>query len=115
MEIDITGRHFQVTEALKQTVIEKIQKLSKYALKLESVHVVMEVQKFHHFAEITMLGKHLRFTAKEQSTDMYAAFDLALGNVQLQLSRHHDKIKDHKGRRYEADALTENTSPDSDE
>lgn len=102
MEIDITGRHFQVTEPLKQYASEKIQKLDKFSLKLESVHIVMEVQKFYHIAEITVLGKNLRFTAKEPSTDMYSAFDKALGNIQLQLGRQHDKLKDHKGKRFEA-------------
>ncbi len=100
MEIDISGRHFHVTEALKDTVTEKVQKLEKYSLKIETVHVVLEVQKFHHSAEITVAGKNLRLTAKEESADMYTAFDNSLGNIQLQLGRQHDRIKDHKGRRY---------------
>src|SRR3990167_9571277 len=100
MEIDISGRHFHISEALKEYVSQKVEKLSRYALKLEMVHVVMEVQKFHHVAEITVLGKDIRFTAKEESADMYAAFDESLGNIQLQLARHHDRVKDHKARRY---------------
>ena len=101
MEIDISGRHFHVTEALKDYVSEKVEKLDKYSLKLESVHVVLEVQKFHHVAEITLLGKNMRLTAKEESADMYAAFDNSFGNIQLQLRKRHDKVKDHKARRYE--------------
>ncbi len=100
MEIDISGRHFHVTEALKDTITGKVQKLDKYSLKIETVHVVLEVQKFHCMAEITIAGKNLRLTAKEESTDMYAAFDNSFGNLQLQLGRQHDRIKDHKGRRY---------------
>ncbi len=99
MEIDITGRHFQVTEPLKQYIAEKIPKLDKYRLKLESVHVVLEVQKFHHIAEITALGKNFRVTAKERDEDMYAAFDESFGNIQLQFRRRHDRIKDHKDKR----------------
>ena len=100
MEIDISGRHFKVTEPLKETIEAKVSKLDKYSLKLESVHVVLEVQKFHHMAEITLRGKNLRLTAKEESADMYAAFDRCLGVVQLQLARQHDRRKDHKARRY---------------
>ncbi len=98
MEIDISGRHFQVAEALKDTITEKIEKLDKYRLKLESVHVILSVEKFRHIAEVTLLGKQLRFTAKEESVDMYAAFDKCFGNIQLQLRRKHDKVKDHKVR-----------------
>ena len=100
MEIDISGRHFHVTEALKEYITEKIKKLDKYALKIESAHVVLEVQKFHHVSEITAAGKNLRLTAKDESADMYAAFDKSFGNIQLQLRRQHDRVKDHKGRRY---------------
>ena len=100
MEIDISGRLFHVTEPLKQYAKEKVEKLDKYRLKLEFAHVVFEVEKFRHIAEITLLGKNLRATAKEQSLDMYAAFDKCFGNIQLQLRRLHDKVKDHKGRRF---------------
>lgn len=96
MVIDISGRHFQVTEALKAYITDKIQKLDKFSLKIEQIHVVLEVQKFHHIAEITALGKNLRLTSKEQSEDMYAAFDLSFGTIQLQLARQHDRVKDHK-------------------
>ncbi len=96
MEIDISGRHFHVTEALKDTIIEKIEKLGKYSLKLESAHVILEVQKFHHLAEITLRGKNLRMVAQGDSVDMYAAFDKGFGSIQLQLRRQHDRVKDHK-------------------
>ncbi len=89
-----------MSEALKETIAQKISKLDKYSLKLEMVHVILEVQKFHHVSEITVLGKNIRFTAKDESTDMYAAFDKSFGNIQLQLARYHDKVKDHKARRY---------------
>ena len=101
MEIDITGKHFQVTEPLKEYATEKIKKLDKYSLKLESAHVVFDVQKFHQIAEIVALGKNLRLTAREDSQDMYAAFDKCFANIQLQLRRQHEKTKDHKARRYE--------------
>ena len=100
MEIDISGRRFKVTPPLKEYVVSKIKKLDKYSLKVESVHVVLDVQKFHHVAEITLLGKNLRLTAKEESADMYAAFDNCFGVVQLQLARQHDRRRDHKARRY---------------
>ncbi len=100
MEIDISGRHFRVTTPLKEYISAKVVKLDKYSLKIESVHVILQVQKFIHWAEITLLGKNLRVTAKTDSSDMYAAFDRCFGVIQLQLGRQHDRIKDHKARRY---------------
>lgn len=100
MKIDISGRHFKVTAPLASHIKEKIAKLDKYSLKLESVHVVLEVQKFRHISEITLLAKNLRLTAKESNLEMYAAFDESFENIQLQMARRHDRVKDHKGRRY---------------
>ena len=100
MKIDISGRHFKVTGPLKEYIASKVQKLDKFSLKIESLHVILEVQKFHCFAEITLLGKSLRLTAKEESPDMYAAFDNCFGVIQLQMARQHDRRKDHKERRY---------------
>jgi len=100
MEIDISGRHFKVTEPLKDYITEKVSKLDKFSLKLENAHVVLDVQKHLQIAEITLHGKNVRVTAKEDSTDMYAAFDKCFDVMQLQLSRLHDKVRDHKGRRY---------------
>jgi len=100
MKIDITGRHFQVTDALKKLIQGKIQKLDKYSMKLESVHVVLEVQKIRHISEITLLAKNLRLTAKNQGEDMRSSFDGSFESIELQMRRHHDRVKDHKGRRY---------------
>ncbi len=99
MEIDISGRHFRVTAPLRDYAEKKVQKLEKFSLKLESVHVIFEIQRFRHISEIALLGKNLRVTAKSEGEDMYAAFDGCLHTAQLQLSRQHDRVKDHKGRR----------------
>jgi putative sigma-54 modulation protein len=100
MEVDISGRHFKITAPLKEYIEKKVLKLDKYSLKIESVHVVLEVQRFRHIAEITLLGKNLRTACKKAGADMYAAFDDCYGRLQLQLSRQHDRVKDRKGRRY---------------
>lgn len=99
MEIDISGRHFQVTEALRRYASDKVKKLDKYALKIESAHVVMAVEKIRQIVEVTLNGKNLRLTAKAENPDMYAAFDLCHNKLQLQLSRQHDRTKDHKSSR----------------
>ena len=100
MEIDISGRHFHVTEPLKKYALDKVKKLDKYSLKIETAHVIFDVQKFYQITEIVLSANHMRLAAKEQSTDMYSAFDKCFDNIQLQMRRQHDKRKEHKGRRY---------------
>lgn len=107
MKMDISGRHFQVTPALKEYVTGKIEKFDKFSLKLEQAHIVLEVQKFHQVCEIVLSGKNLKIRAKEENADMYAAFDKCFEVIELQLRRQHDKIKDHKARRYKTKSKEE--------
>ena len=51
-------------------------------------------------SEDPALAKGMRLTAKEHNLEMYAAFDESFENIQLQMARRHDRVKDHKGRRY---------------
>ena len=97
MQVDISGRHkFKITDVLKDYVDEKMPKLERFSLKIETAHVVFEQEKVNQTCEIVLLGKDIRLTACETTTAMQASFDAALGNLMHQLERHHDKIKNHR-------------------
>ena len=104
MNIDITGRHFHVTDGLRDHALSKMAKLDKFSLKIESAHVVFEVQKIHQVCEIVLTGKHIRMKALEKTGDIYASFDRALSNLQKQLARYHEKIKSHRKKHHEVSA-----------
>jgi putative sigma-54 modulation protein len=104
MEIDITTRHFDVTPGLRDHVLGKIGKLDKFTLKIVACHVVFDVQRFRQVCEIVLLGKNLRLTAREETSDLYASLDAAVANLQKQLARYHEKIKRHRPRHGEAPA-----------
>lgn len=110
MQIDISGRHkFKVSDMLRDYVEEKMPKLEKFSLKIETAHVVFEQEKVNQTCEIVLLGKNLRLTACETTTAMQASFDAALSNLVHQLERHHDKIKQHRHEKIhiESQALTD--------
>lgn len=97
MQVDISGRHkFKISDMLKDYVDEKMPKLERFSLKIETVHVIFEQEKVNATCEIVLLGKNLRLTACETTTAMQASFDAALGNLMHQLERHHEKIKQHR-------------------
>lgn len=109
MNIDIVGRHCQVQDALKTYVQEKMDKLDKFSLKVELCHIVFKTEKVNQICEIILLGKNLRLTAIETTKAMQVSFDAAASNIQNQLRRYHDKIKD---RSHEKIQL--NPGPDSE-
>lgn len=98
MNIVITGRHFDVTEPIKSHVNEKISKLDKFLTKLLEAHAILSVEKFRHTAEITVLGKNLKVASTETTSDMYASIDKAVGSLEEQLRKHHDKQRAHNAK-----------------
>lgn len=104
MKIDISGRHhYVISDMLRDYTHEKMDKLDRYSLNIESAHVVFEQEKVNHSCEIVLLGKNLRLTASETTTAMQASLDAAVKHVQDQLRRHHDRIKHHRHEKIQID------------
>ena len=54
MNINITGHHVEVTPALREYVVGKIDRVLKHFDHVTSVHVVLSVEKLRQKAEITL-------------------------------------------------------------
>lgn len=99
MNIVITGRHFNVTDPIKKHANEKISKLDKFLSKIIEVHAILTVEKDRHTAELTAIGKDMKVTAVETTSDMYVSIDMAVMSLEKQLKKLHDKVKEHRGKR----------------
>ncbi len=81
MNYNIRGQHFQVTDALRDYVEKKLNRLDKYfeAPITSDINVTLSVTKGKHAVEVTipLIGVMLR--AEEKSEDMYASIDLGCG------------------------------------
>lgn len=96
MLIEITGRHAAATDTVKEYARRKIQKVAEEFHDVESVHVILDVQKIRHMAEVVIQGRHhLRLEAREVSDDMYASIDLVSDKIAKQLRKNHDKVVTH--------------------
>ncbi|HSN13189.1 MAG TPA: ribosome-associated translation inhibitor RaiA [Anaeromyxobacteraceae bacterium] len=96
MQVNITFRHLEPTEALKTHVRGRVEHVQRYIDRPSEAHAVLHVENLHHHAEITVkTGRYLlRGTAKSQ--DMYASIDAAADKIERQLKKHKERIQDHK-------------------
>jgi len=100
MNISLTGRHLELTDAIKAHMTSSIDTLNKYNMGITSVNVVASAQtkkgKEHSMVEfvITMAGKN-SVIIKQNDDDLYAAIDIAIERAQKALRRMHDKEVDH--------------------
>jgi len=60
-------------------------------------HVILSVTKERHTAEVTLQADHVTMFAKEETTDLYAAIDLAVEKLEHQAQKLRAKRKEHKG------------------
>ncbi|MFH1094205.1 MAG: ribosome-associated translation inhibitor RaiA [Candidatus Omnitrophota bacterium] len=96
MELRISGRHFEITDALKEYVGKRTENFEKYLHKIIDVHAILSVEKYRQTAEISVLGKKLKITEKSVDTDMYASIDKVCARIEKTLRRHKDKVKAHR-------------------
>ena len=96
MQVSITGRHVELTDALKQYVEEKLQHLKHSFDQVVDVHVVLSVEKFRHRCEVTIQANRLNIHASHETDDMYASIDGVVDKLNRQLKRYRAKMRKHQ-------------------
>ena len=97
MLVTVTFRHVDPTPALKSYAEEKLEHVKKYLRRPVDAHVILSVSKERHVAEITVKADHVTMFAQETTHDLYSAIDLAIGKVEHQAQKLHEKRRHHKG------------------
>jgi putative sigma-54 modulation protein len=99
MQLNISGHHVDVTEAMKTYTSEKLGKLERHYDHITNVHVVLTVEKMKQRAEATMHVSGAELFADADSDDMYAAIDMLTDKLDRQLIKHKEKnVNRHHGR-----------------
>ncbi len=96
LQLTITGRHIEITEAIRAYAEKRVEKLKKYSDGLFDVHVIMEVGKKGQSVEITLSGAGCNLNSKETTADMYESIDKAVDKMESQIKKHREKIKARK-------------------
>jgi putative sigma-54 modulation protein len=98
MNITVTGRHMEMTDALKSYVEAGLQKLRVHFDKAAVADVVLTVEKHRHIAEMSLHANGIRIHGKESSSDMYASVDVVLDKIGKQVQKYKDRINRHQPR-----------------
>jgi putative sigma-54 modulation protein len=94
MGITVTFRHIEPTESLRLYAEEKVSKLKKYVDTPVEAHVVLEVEKFRHIADVTLNADGTKIKGVEETGDLYSAIDQVMDKIEAQLKRHRSKIRE---------------------
>lgn len=94
MQLNLTGKNFQVTPAIKSYTEEKFKPLHKRYSQINQIHVVLHIEHLDNFAEATLhfQGSELHATAK--ANDMYLAIDGLIEKLSGQIHKNKEKMTD---------------------
>jgi putative sigma-54 modulation protein len=95
MQVNITFRHLDPTEALKTHVKDRVAHVQRYIDRPSEAHAVLHVDKLDHHAEITVKTGRFLLRGTAKSPDMYASIDAAADRIERQLKKHKEKLYDH--------------------
>lgn len=113
MNISITFRQMDATDAVKGYATEKIAKLQKFLRRPLHGQVTLSCQKTIHLAEADVHAGGAHFHAHEESEDMYASIDRLIDKLERQIREVHNAHKK-KGAERASDRLLPDDEPEQD-
>ena len=91
MNLHLTGHHVDITPAIRDYVVGKLERINRHFDHVIDAHVILTVDKIRQKAECTLhvRGKDLHCESEED--DLYAAIDLLADKLDRQVLRYKDK------------------------
>ncbi|MBD3669386.1 MAG: ribosome-associated translation inhibitor RaiA [Gammaproteobacteria bacterium] len=95
MQLDITGQQLDITDALRDYVTEKMEKINRHFDHVGNTHVILSVEKNRQMAEAKLNVTGAELFANAEHEDMYAAIDALVEKLDRQVKKHKEKLTDH--------------------
>ncbi|UOP07804.1 ribosome hibernation-promoting factor, HPF/YfiA family [Alysiella crassa] len=95
MNLHITGLHLDVTEALRNHIQSKLERINRHSDNVITVNITLSTEKVNHkaAAHVHLAGKDLHVESVEN--DMYAAIDVLMDKLDRAILQHKEKSNRH--------------------
>ena len=98
MQLNVSGHHIEVTEALRNYVVSKIDKIGRHFDLVSDVQCILTVEKLRHKAEATAKVNGGTIYCDHTEEDMYAAIDGLVDKLERRVRKYKEKLVDHHAR-----------------
>ena len=97
MQIKISAKHIDVTPAIEDYAMKKVEKFPRFFDRIQQVEMLIDKEKNGYNIEvITDVEHHDPFIASSQSEDLYACIDQVVDRSIRQLKDHKSRLRDNK-------------------
>jgi putative sigma-54 modulation protein len=84
MKLDLTGLHIEITDAIKEFVEKKVEKLGKFFDESTICHVTFSAEKEKQHVDIRIQYKNRTYIANEDCDDLYYGLEKTIEKVEGQ-------------------------------
>jgi putative sigma-54 modulation protein len=93
MNLHLTGHHVEITPAIRDYVVAKLERINRHFDHVIDVNVIMTVQKLERqiVANVHLSGKDIHVRCNDG--DMYAAIDQLMDKLDRQVIRHKERFQ----------------------
>jgi putative sigma-54 modulation protein len=97
MQLSVTFRHMEASEAIKEYTADKLARIKKYFRDPIRAQIVLATERHRNHVDVKItLHNGLAIQGREVNDDMYAAIDLVMDKIERQVRRYKDKITSHR-------------------
>jgi putative sigma-54 modulation protein len=96
MNIIVTGRHLEVTPALKKYAEEKIKKFKRYLSNISEAIVTLSVEKYRHKVEVLLKVNGVLIQAEGITGEIYSSIDEVVEKLERQVKKYKEKLVSHR-------------------
>lgn len=98
MQMNVSGHHIEITDALRQYVESKMERLERHCDLVSDIHCILSVEKLRHKAEAKVNVNGDTVFAEATEEDMYAAIDGLVDKLDRRVRKHKEKLINHHAR-----------------
>lgn len=110
MEVTISGRHTEVTEAMEKHIRDRIEKLPRFDEQIRHVTVTVDNESSARHVEVIAKCHKSILVANAEGHDMYESIDEAFCKLERRVARCHDKLVNKHAREAHKAAESERSS-----
>ncbi len=96
MNIIVTGRHLEVTPALKSYTEKKIKRFDRYLANISEAIVTISVEKYRHKVEVLLKVNGVLIQAEGITGEVYSSIDEVAEKLERQIKKYKEKLVSHR-------------------
>jgi putative sigma-54 modulation protein len=91
MNLNLTGRHLEVTPAIREQVLNKLDKVKRHFDNVIDINVILSVDKLIQKAEASVHVSGKTIHAETEDSNLYVAIDSLVDSLDRQVLKHKEK------------------------